>query len=84
MSCCRVACWRTASPPNSPTVLVAAELVVAVRALRFAGRTPRGAGLQELFAAAILVLPTGAEDRAFGGDVDAAMEGLGFRSCESS
>ena len=53
-------------------VLVATELVVAVRALNLAGRTPAGAGLQPLFAAATDTLPAGAEDRAFGQDVEAA------------
>ncbi|MGZ4227764.1 MAG: hypothetical protein ACXVHB_19365 [Solirubrobacteraceae bacterium] len=47
-----------------------AELVVAVRTLRIAGRTPAGAGVRALFDAAALVLPAGTEDRAFGRDVE--------------
>jgi histidine ammonia-lyase len=53
-------------------VLVATELVVAVRALRLAGRGPDGAGGQALFAAATRVLPDGLEDRRFGEDVNLA------------
>jgi len=54
-------------------VLVATELVVAVRALRFAGREPSGAGVHDLFEAAAHAFPAGMEDRAFGRDVDVAM-----------
>jgi histidine ammonia-lyase len=53
-------------------VLVATELVVAVRALRIAGRTPGGAGVRALFDAAVRALPAGTEDRAFGRDVETA------------
>lgn len=53
-------------------VLVATELVVAVRALTLAGREPAGAGTRALFEAATRVLPSGLEDRALGGDVDLA------------
>jgi hypothetical protein len=45
-----------------------------VRALRIAGRTPAGAGVQALFEAAAGVLPAGLEDRAFGQEVEAARE----------
>ncbi len=66
------AATRTAEMLEAMDVLVATELVVAVRALNLAGRTPAGAGLQPLFAAATDTLPAGAEDRAFGQDVEAA------------
>ena len=69
---------RTAELLHAMRVLVAVEFVVAVRALRFAGRTPRGAGVQGLFAVASRILPAGGEDRVFGRDVDSAMDGLGF------
>jgi hypothetical protein len=39
-----------------------------------AGRTPSGAGVQRLFAAADRVLPGSLEDRRFGQDVEAARE----------
>ncbi|MBV9002794.1 MAG: aromatic amino acid lyase [Solirubrobacterales bacterium] len=65
---------RTAGVLEAMTTLVATELVVAVRALRLAGRTPAGAGVQELYGAAARVLPAGTEDRAFGRDVEAARE----------
>jgi histidine ammonia-lyase len=61
-------------------VLVATELVVAVRALRAGGRMPTGAGVRELFDAAAQVLPESPEDRAFGQDVEAARELLAARS----
>ncbi len=59
-------------------VLVATELVVAVRALRLAGREPTGAGTSELFAAAS-GLPEGLADRELHPDVDAALELLADR-----
>jgi histidine ammonia-lyase len=55
-------------------VLVATELVVALRALRFAERDPSGAGVRDLFGAAIEALPSGREDRVFGEDVETARE----------
>jgi histidine ammonia-lyase len=55
-------------------VLVATELVVAVRALQMAGRTPGGAGVRPLFEAAGRVLAAGLEDRPFGRDVESARE----------
>jgi histidine ammonia-lyase len=55
-------------------VLVATELVVAVRALRLAGREPGGAGTRDLFEAATRVLPAGLEDREFGRDVEVARD----------
>jgi histidine ammonia-lyase len=53
-------------------VLVATELVVAMRALLLAGREPAGAGTRTLFDATRRVLPTGLEDRQFGEDVELA------------
>jgi histidine ammonia-lyase len=61
-------------------VLVATELVVAVRALREGGRVPAGAGVRNLFADAAQVLPASPEDRAFGQDVEAARGLLASRS----
>jgi histidine ammonia-lyase len=65
---------RMAEMLEAMTVLVATELVVAVRALRIADRTPAGAGVQAVFDAAARTLPAGLEDRAFGEDVEAARE----------
>jgi len=64
---------RAAETLHAMEVLVATELVVAVRALRFAGREPSGAGVHDLFEAAAHALPAGMEDRAFGRDVDVAI-----------
>jgi histidine ammonia-lyase len=60
-------------------VLVATELVVAVRALRVAGREPAGAGVRALFDTVAEVVPAGSEDRRFGLDVEAARELLASR-----
>jgi histidine ammonia-lyase len=68
------AATRTAEMLRAMDVLVATELVVAVRALEIACRTPAGAGVQPLFEAAARALPAGLEDRAFGRDVEAARE----------
>jgi histidine ammonia-lyase len=57
-------------------VLVATELVVAMRALALAGREPTGAGTRKLFEAAQAALPRGLEDRQFGRDVALAGEVL--------
>jgi histidine ammonia-lyase len=65
---------RTAEMLEAMSVLVATELVVAMRALRIAGRTAAGAGVKALFDAAARALPPGTEDRAFGRDVEAARE----------
>ena len=65
---------RTAELLHAMSVLVATELVVAVRALRFAGREPAGAGVRALFDAAARALPADLEDRAFGHDVEAALK----------
>jgi histidine ammonia-lyase len=53
-------------------VLVATELVVAMRAVALAEREPTGAGTRRLFQAAQTVLPMGLEDRQFGRDVELA------------
>jgi histidine ammonia-lyase len=68
------AATRTAEMLKAMGVLIATELVVAVRALRMGGRAAAGAGVQPLFGAAAQALPAGTEDRAFGRDVDAARE----------
>ncbi len=65
---------RTAQLLDAMDVLVATELVVAVRALRLRGRAPAGAGVRALSGAATRVLPAEVEDRAFGQDVEAARE----------
>jgi histidine ammonia-lyase len=56
------------------SVVVATELVVTLRALELAGRTPAGAGARPLFEQARAVLPAGLEDRRFGADVELARE----------
>ncbi len=53
-------------------VLVATELVVAVRALRLAGREPTGAGTRSLFTVASRALPDDLRDRRLGEDVKLA------------
>jgi histidine ammonia-lyase len=68
-----IAVRRTADALEALRVLVATELVVALRAIRHAGRTPAGAGTQRLFELATEVLPAGLEDRAFGREVEAAI-----------
>ena len=65
---------RTAQLLDAMDVLVATELVVAVRALRLRGRAPAGAGVRALSEAATRVLPAQVEDRAFGQDIEAARE----------
>jgi histidine ammonia-lyase len=67
-----IAVRRTADALEALRVLVATELVIALRAIRHAGRTPRGAGTQRLFELAEELLPGGLEDRAFGRDVELA------------
>lgn len=57
-------------------VLVATELVIAMRALALARREPAGAGTRVLFEAARSALPLGLEDRRFGEDVKLAAEVL--------
>jgi histidine ammonia-lyase len=53
-------------------VVIAAELVVAVRALRLAGREPVGAGTRPLFATASAVLNPDLADRPLHPDLEAA------------
>jgi len=65
---------RSAEMLEAMDVLVATELVVAMRALRMAGRVPAGAGVQPLFEAAAGALPADLDDRAFGEDVEAARQ----------
>ncbi|MBV9606804.1 MAG: aromatic amino acid lyase [Solirubrobacterales bacterium] len=74
------AATRTAEMVHAMNVLVATELAVAVRALRMADRVPRGAGVRALYATAVQTIAPGTEDRAFGGDVEAARRVLAARS----
>ena len=67
---------RTADALEALRLLVATELVVALRAIRHAGRTPAGAGTRRMFELADEVLPAGFEDRAFGRDVELARTAL--------
>jgi histidine ammonia-lyase len=67
-----IAVRRTADALDALRILAATEMVVALRAIRHAGRTPAGAGTQRLFELADELLPEGLEDRAFGRDVDLA------------
>ncbi|MDQ6822840.1 MAG: aromatic amino acid ammonia-lyase [Actinomycetota bacterium] len=53
-------------------VLVAIELVMAVRALRLSGRRSKGAGTEELFDAAALAFPETMKDRALGREIERA------------
>lgn len=63
---------RTGEALRALRVLTSTELVVALRAMRLAGRTPAGSGTRRLFELAIEMLPSGLEDRAFGRDVERA------------
>ena len=63
---------RAADQLDALRVLVACELVVAVRALRLAGGTPTGAGTRELFAAAAPHLPVELSDRSLSPDLETA------------
>jgi len=67
-----IAARRTAEVLAVMRPLIATELVVAMRALRIAGRTPMGEGTHRLFLEATARLPLGLEDRSFGVDVEAA------------
>lgn len=71
---------RTAELLEAMEVLVATELVVAVRALRLAGRTPAGGGTRALFDQAAAAISPAMSDRPFGRDVERAREVLGERS----
>ncbi len=67
---------RTAELLHALRVLVATEMVVALRALRVGGRAPAGAGVRSLFDAVSAALPAVLEDRAFGQDVEVALNVL--------
>ena len=66
----RLTTWRL----EAMRLLVATELVVTLRALRAADRTPGGAGTRQLFALCSRALPTGLEERAFGLEIEAAAD----------
>jgi histidine ammonia-lyase len=63
---------RTSDALGRMAVAVSAELVLAVRALRMAGRTPRGPGLRTLFATAAAQLDPDMGDRPLSGDLESA------------
>jgi histidine ammonia-lyase len=63
---------RTSDALGRMAVAVSAELVLAVRALRLAGRAPTAPGLRALFAAADAVLDPEMADRPLSGDLEAA------------
>lgn len=63
---------RTSEVIAAMRVLVATELVVALRAVEVTGRAPAGQGTRALCDAASAALPAGLEDRAFGRDIEAA------------
>jgi histidine ammonia-lyase len=67
---------RTGEVLEAMEVLVACELVVALRALRVAGRRPAGEETGALFAAAARVIAPEMADRAFGEDIEAARAAL--------
>ncbi len=71
---------RTAELLEAMEILIATELVVAVRALRLAGRTPSGTGTRELFEATATEITPAMVDRAFGRDVERARNVLAERS----
>lgn len=73
-SLCAHAVWLSEQALAALAVLVATELVVALRALTLAGRQPSAHGARELFERACAALPRGlGDDRALGGDVRAAV-----------
>ena len=63
---------RTSDALGRMAVAVSAELVLAVRALRLAGRTPAAPGLRGLYGAAAAVLDPDMADRPLSGDLEAA------------
>ncbi len=67
-----IAARRAHETLSALRVLVATELVVAVRALRLAGHEPIGAGTQPLFAAAAARLDPDLNDRPLHPDIEAA------------
>ena len=66
------AATRTTEMLDAMSVLVATELVVAVRALRMAGRVPPGPASRRCTPPPAETIAAGTEDRAFGQDVEAA------------
>jgi histidine ammonia-lyase len=68
-----IAVRRTGQALEALRVLVATELVLAVRAMRLSGRSPEGAGTRRLFDRAGPVLPDGARSQTLGSDVEAAV-----------
>ncbi|MDQ6835846.1 MAG: aromatic amino acid lyase, partial [Actinomycetota bacterium] len=69
-----IAARRARETLNALAVVVATELVVAVRALRLAGQRPVGAGVQALWHAADARLDTSLHDRPLSPDLQAARE----------
>ncbi|MGH2869875.1 MAG: HAL/PAL/TAL family ammonia-lyase [Solirubrobacteraceae bacterium] len=67
-----IAARRAQETLNALRVVVATELVVAVRALRLAGQTPVGAGTRELWSQVQARLDPDLSDRPLHGDVEAA------------
>ena len=63
---------RAAEQLEALRILVACELVVAVRALRLAKRAPAGSGTRSLFAAASPALPAELGDRSLSPDIESA------------
>ena len=69
-----IAARRASETLDALRVVVAVELVVAVRALRLAGRAPYGAGNRALWEAALDALDPELADRPLAPDVEAARE----------
>src|SRR5436190_136839 len=65
---------RTSDALGRMAVAISAELVLAVRALRLAGRTPAAPGVRALFAAASDCLDPDMADRPLSGDLEAARQ----------
>jgi histidine ammonia-lyase len=65
---------RTSDALGRMAVAVSAELVLAVRALRLAGRAPAAPALRALFEAASAVLDADMADRPLSGDLEAARQ----------
>jgi histidine ammonia-lyase len=65
---------RTSDALGRMAVAVSAELVLAVRALRLAGRAPAAPGVRALFAAASDCLDPDMADRPLSGDLEAARQ----------
>jgi histidine ammonia-lyase len=68
---------RTSDALSRMAVAVSAELVLAVRALRLAGRAPAGGGTRALFESLTAELDPELEDRPLAGDVQRARRLLG-------